>query len=140
MSPESRFVFDTNAIVNGLLFEDGIPAEAFFGALERGVVLLSQATFAELGAVLGREKFDRYVTREKREQFLVMLLRDATVVEVDEQIRECRDPKDDKFLEVEVSGNAECVVTGDMDLLVLHPYRGISIITPAEFIQQFLVS
>ena len=47
----------------------------------------------------------------------------------------CRDPKDDQILELAVSGNADCIVTGDDDLLTLNPFRGIAIITPADFLR-----
>jgi predicted nucleic acid-binding protein len=84
--------------------------------------------------VLGREKFDRYLTREERDQCLIKLLHEATLVEIGEEVRACRDPKDDKFLELAVSGRASCLVTGDQDLLILHPFRGIPIMTPAQFL------
>ncbi|HXG11032.1 MAG TPA: putative toxin-antitoxin system toxin component, PIN family [Gemmataceae bacterium] len=134
MSLELRAVFDTNTAVSALLFEQSVPGKAFFAALDCGKILLSQATFAELHEVLAREKFDRYLTREEREEFLTMLLREATVVEMTEEIRACRDPKDDKFLELAVSGRATCLVTGDQDLLALHPFRGIPILTPTQFL------
>ena len=111
-----------------------VPGQALYAALDRGEILLSQATAAELSEVLGRRKFDRYLTREEREQFLATLLRDATVVEITEEVRACRDPKDDKFLELAVNGHASCLVTGDADLLALHPFRGIPILTPAQFL------
>jgi uncharacterized protein len=137
MSPEPRPVFDNNVVVSALLFEQSVPAQAFYAALDHGEILVSQATFAELSDVLGRKKFDRYVTREEREQFLVMLLREATVVEITEEVHVCRDPKDDKFLELALSGGASCLVTGDQDLLVLHPFRGVPILTPAQFLASF---
>jgi putative PIN family toxin of toxin-antitoxin system len=135
MNPESRYVFDTSAVVSALLFEQSVPGQAFYAALDHGKILLSQATFAELSEVLGRKKFDRYVTREEREQFLAMLLREATLVEITDEVHLCRDPKDDKFLELVVSGNASCLVTGDQDLLVLHPFRSVPILTPAQFLE-----
>lgn len=46
----------------------------------------------------------------------------------------CRDPKDDKFLEVAVNGAATYIITGDNDLPVLHPFRGIPIVTPRTFV------
>jgi len=49
-------------------------------------------------------------------------------------IRVCRDPKDDKFLEVAVHGRADALVTGDQDLLDLNPFRGIAILTAAEYL------
>ena len=63
----------------------------------------------------------------------------ATVemVGVDESIHDCRDPKDNKFLELAVSGGATHLVTGDDDLLVLHPFRGVAIVTPQAFLDEF---
>lgn len=51
-------------------------------------------------------------------------------------IRACRDPKDDKFLELAIDGRADAIVTGDQDLLVLHPFRGIAVLTPAEYLER----
>jgi putative PIN family toxin of toxin-antitoxin system len=132
-----RIVFDSNVIVSALLFEQSVPGRAFYAALKHGEVLLSQETVVELKAVLSRKKFDRYLTMEERQQFLVRLLREATLVEVTEQIEACRDPKDNKFLELAVSGGANCVVTGDPDLLALDPFRGIPLLTPAQFVKWF---
>src|SRR5436190_18659020 len=106
MSAESRYVIDNNVVVSALLFEKSAPGEAFYSALDRGIILVSQSTFAELSEVLAREKFDRYISREEREQFLAMLLREARLIEILEQISACRDPKDDKFLELAISGDA----------------------------------
>jgi putative PIN family toxin of toxin-antitoxin system len=135
MSLEARCVFDTNATVSALLFEQSVPGRAFHTVLDRGRILLSQATIVELSEVLGRTKFDRYVSREDRDLFLVMLLHDAEMVEVTEGIRECRDPDDDKFLELAVAGGASCVITGDADLLCLHPFRDIPILAPGPFLE-----
>lgn len=135
MNLELRVVFDTNLIVSALLFEQSLPARAFAAALDHGEILVSDATLIELSEVLRREKFDRYVPRQDREQFLVSLLREATLVDIVERIQECRDPKDDKFLELAVNGDASYLVTGDADLLVLNPFRGVAIVTPAGFQQ-----
>lgn len=56
------------------------------------------------------------------------------IVEIEESIRICRDPKDDKFLEVAVNGQATSLMTGDQDLLILHPFRSIPIVTPRTFV------
>ena len=53
---------------------------------------------------------------------------------ITERIVACRDPTDDKFLELAVSGNADLILSGDKDLLTLHPFRGIPIVTPAAFV------
>src|SRR5689334_22846452 len=127
MNERPRFVFDTNAVVSALLFEHSVPGRAFYGALDAGDILLSEATIRELQDVLGRKKFDRYLTTEERDQFLVKLLLKATIVEITDEVHDCRDPKYDKFLAIALSGQANCIVSGDDDLLVLDPWRGISI-------------
>jgi putative PIN family toxin of toxin-antitoxin system len=63
--------------------------------------------------------------------------KEALFIESVVKISECRDPKDNKFLELAVAGNADCIVTGDKDLLVLNPYRGTKIISPANFFIHF---
>ena len=55
------------------------------------------------------------------------------MIEVTEAIRACRDPKDNRILELAVDGNADFIVTGDADLLVLNSFRGVRILTPATF-------
>jgi uncharacterized protein len=137
MRSELRAVFDTNTLVSALLFDESVPARAFFGALHHGEVLLCRATFEELREVLGRTKFDRYVTQDERTEFLERLLDEGTVMEITVAIQACRDPKDDKFLELAVSANASSLVTGDQDLLALNPFRGIPIVTPAQFLANF---
>jgi putative PIN family toxin of toxin-antitoxin system len=67
-------------------------------------------------------------------EFLQAFLINAKQVPVTSIIADCRDPKDNKFLELAIDGNADYIITGDPDLLILHPYRGISIVTPAQFL------
>src|SRR5687768_2463956 len=137
MKSKDRFVFDTNVLVSATLLSDSKSAIAFQRAREIGEILSSVAVAEELNEVLGRQKFDRYISREDRERFLVAFLRGAVVIEVTESVLACRDPKDDKFLELAVSGGAACIVTADDDLLVLHPFRGIPILSVEEFLSSF---
>ena len=58
----------------------------------------------------------------------------VTIVPQAAMVRECRDPKDDKFLELALDGQADLLVTGDEDLLALHPWRGIPILSPANYL------
>src|SRR5438445_13176228 len=121
MATKPRYVFDTNVMVSALLFENSVPGKAFYGALAHGEILLSEASVLELQEVLGRKKFDRYLTPEERDQFMVMLLERATLIEITDAVQACRDPQDDKFLELAVNGNASAVITGYEDLLALSP-------------------
>jgi putative PIN family toxin of toxin-antitoxin system len=131
-----RYVFDTNTLISAALFEGSTPDRAFRWALRHGRVLASPDTLDELVEVLGRDKFDRYLSAEEREAFLEALVERADVVEPVKKIRACRDPDDDKFLELAVEGRAEAIVSGDDDLLALDPFRHISIVTPSAFLEQ----
>ena len=137
MKSDVRYVFDTNVVISALLFEHSTPGRAFYAALEQGAILISLATLAELDEVLGRTKFERYVLRAERERFLEALIREATLIEVTDEVRICRDPKDDKFLELASSGKAHCIVSGDRDLLQIGSWRDIPIVAPAEFLAKF---
>jgi putative PIN family toxin of toxin-antitoxin system len=95
---------------------------------------VSDETIAELDDVLHRPKFDKYVSETQRLEFLAALVREAELIDVVDVITDCRDPKDNKFLELALSGRASHVVTGDTDLLVLHPFREIAIVTPQSFL------
>lgn len=117
-----------------MLLPGSTPRRAFDSIVRRGVLIASESTLLELARVLKDSKFERYLTSVEREAFLVALLKIVEVVEVKERIRICRDPSDDKFLEAAVAGRAEAIVTGDADLLALDPYRGIRIMSPAEFL------
>lgn len=129
-----RCVFDTNAIISAMLFRTATPGVALASAYDTGEILVSVPLMRELHDVVSRPKFDRYVTPSERERFLGLLLRDAQLVEITESIRACRDPKDDQVLELAVCGRADWIITGDADLLVLDPFRGIRIVTPTDFL------
>lgn len=135
MTSRPRYVLDANVIVSGLLFPRSLPGQAFTEARTRGNMLLSDDTVQELVAVFRRAKFDRYILSEERDRLLGALVREAMHVVPTERISLSRDPKDDKWLELAVAGNADYLVTGDDDLLVLDGYRGIKITTPADFVR-----
>jgi uncharacterized protein len=129
-----RIVVDTNALVSRLLLPRSVPAAAVRKATAAGQLLISEATLAELADVLARPKFAAYVSIEDRRQFIRVLGRIAEMVPITRIIRECRDPKDDKVLELAVNGRADVIVTGDQDLLALNPFRGVPIVAPAQYL------
>jgi putative PIN family toxin of toxin-antitoxin system len=137
---ETRTVIDTGVAVSALLLPRSVPRQAFDVAAARGKLLVSEATVAELDDVLRRPKFNKYVPEEKRLEFLAALVQEAEQVEVTEVITACRDAKDNKFLELAVSGRASHIVSGDGDLLALHPFRGIAVVTPQDFLTSLLGS
>ena len=135
MASLERLVVDTNVVLSGLLFPGSIPSRALYKA-KGSVVLATDVMRQELAEVMERSRFDRYVERQIRQRLVEEYLRATVTVEVSFSIRACRDPKDDKFLEAAVHGRADAIVTGDRDLLDLNPFRGIAILTPAEYLER----
>ena len=132
-----RIVIDTNVIISALIFANSSSMNAFTIAKLRGIILLSNDVLLELTNVLNRSKFDRYITSEIPEDFLTNLMLEAEIVTITEQITSCRDPKDNKFLELAISGYADYLLTGDQDLLILHPFRNLQIMTVSNFLNYF---
>ena len=137
MTNELRVAFDTNVVVNATMFPRSIPNRAMRTGAALGCVLASEETVEEMRTVLIRRKFDRYLSPADRTRVLDEFLATVEMVAVDVSIHDCRDPKDNKFLELAVSGGATHLVTGDDDLLVLNPFRGVSILTPQAFLDEF---
>jgi len=135
---DRKLVFDTNLWISRLLMPQGTAARAVDHGLAWGIPLVSEDTLTELSEVLGRSKFDKYVSREDRQQFLRLLGGVVRVVAITQRISACRDPKDDKFLDVALNGEAQLILTGDQDLLELHPFHGIEILKPADFLNRFI--
>ena len=130
-----RCVLDTNVLVSALLSPGSKSRMAVDRAHREGVILLSLGTLTELFEVLSRKQFRGYIDEEDMRRFLAVLTREAQWIAVDVQITACRDPKDDKFLSLAVSGQATHIVTGDADLLALHPFQGVLIVTPGTFLE-----
>ncbi len=128
------YVFDTNTLVSAALMKRSVPRQALTMAVATGALLFTDRTLSELTMVLARPKFDRYFKDGERESFLVDLVQQAHVIVAPGTIVACRDPKDDMFLDLAVHGAAAAIVTGDADLLVLHPFRAIPILTPQQFL------
>lgn len=103
---------------------------------------MSPATQEELREVLHRPKFNRYTPLEKRIEFLNLVLFHSSLHEVNSVNEEaatnaCRDIKDTKFLALSLQCQATVLVSSDADLLVLNPWNGILILSPADFLLRF---
>ena len=133
----NRFILDTNVLISALLFKTSVPFRAIELAEKQGIILYSEATLNELEQVLNRKKFNKYLSLEDRQLFLLKFISSSQLVSITENITVCRDEKDNQFLELAVSGNANVIVTGDMDLLVLSPFQSVEIVTPDMLIDRF---
>jgi len=130
-----RVVVDTNVLVSAALKEQSLPSTAVHLAAESGILLKSTITEQELFVTLDRPRLAPLIPPRFRD-WLSELLAAAELVTIAERITGCRDPNDDKFLELAVNGHADLIVSGDADLLALNPFRGIPIVTPAIFVQR----
>jgi putative PIN family toxin of toxin-antitoxin system len=129
-----RLVVDTNVFVNAALRTDSLPFLVVRWIDQHGGLLKSAATENELLDVLRRPRIAALTVPGFREGVARMPAM-AERVTITERIALCRDPKDNKFLELALSGGAGLIVSGDGDLRALSPFRGIPVITPAVFVQ-----
>lgn len=136
-----RIVLDTSTLVSAGLRHDSLPHQALLQALGAWDVCASEDTLAELERVLTRRKFDRYLDRTLRQEFVELIRRNVHLFSVrDEDVNAvrppCRDPQDNKFLALALIVQADVIVSSDDDLLALDPWRGIPIVTAAQFLLQ----
>jgi uncharacterized protein len=129
-----RVVLDTNVLVSAALKQKSMPGMAALLVERRGDLLKSLATEQQLFKVVARPYFDALIDPDTR-AWLKKLMAAAELITIIERIVACRDPTDDKFLELAVNGHADLIVSGDGDLLALNPFREIPIVTPAVFVQ-----
>ncbi len=129
-------VVDASTLVSAALKADSLPEQALLRAVnEPNRLLLSQEVEDEYREVLFRKKFDRYVSIEHRQRILDLIVVAADRIEHPAPVRGCRDPKDDKYLVLALAGKAAVIVSSDVHhLLSMHPWRGIQILSPADFI------
>jgi putative PIN family toxin of toxin-antitoxin system len=133
-----RAVVDTNILVRALIMPQGTVGPVLL-RLRRGeyTLLYAQPLLEELIDVLNRPRIrHKYsLTEDDIHTVVSLILLRGEAVAPEKRITACRDPRDDKFLEVAVTGKADVIVSGDQDLLVLNPFAGILILPPAGFLQ-----
>jgi putative PIN family toxin of toxin-antitoxin system len=129
-----RLVIDTNALVSHLMVPGSIPDRAVRVAMEFHQVLVSEATMMERPMCFGDRNSNATSRMGHERGFWHSLSLVTESVLILRAVFGCRDPSDDKFLELAVNGGADLILTGDADLLALHPFRTIPIITPAEWL------
>jgi uncharacterized protein len=129
-------VLDASTFVSAVLKSHSIPEQALLRAVDTpNRLILSQEVEDEYREVIFRPKFDRSVSVERRHRILDIVLLTARRIEPSEVVHECRDPKDDKYLALAAAGRADVIVSSDLrHLLSMHPWRGIAILSPADFL------
>lgn len=129
-----RIVFDTGVLVSAAILPESTPSLALGKAWLHFELCVSTATLAELETVLMRPKFDRYVPATTRQVFVAGIRLHARLVAVEQEVNDCPDPADNKFLALADSAEAELIISSDPHLTDMHPWRGIPIMPPAAFL------
>lgn len=129
-----RLVLDTNVLISAILSPLGKPYACLRWALDNVTLIVSRELLEELESRLARPKFRKYLDSSQRRTVVADLALSTVQIEAPGMLKACRDPDDDKLLEIAIVGRADYLVTGDQDLLILNPFQGIPIVTPAEFL------
>jgi uncharacterized protein len=132
-----NFVIDTNVLISAAIFKGSMHDKVFDKARGLGSIIASDLTYNELKEVINRSKFDKYFKAGDRSKFLTRYKTEIKFIVVTHRVSKSHDPKDDMFLELALSGQANCIITGDPHLLVLNPFEKIFIISPKEFLEKF---
>lgn len=131
------FVFDTNALISAQLKEKSVSAMAYDKAVAEGTLVCTSAIMQEFATRFIKSKFKKYMPDADRAEAILRVKQTALLVNVELEIKACRDSDDDKFVSLAVAIGAACIITGDGALKELHPFRGIPILSPADFLKQF---
>lgn len=131
---KTRVVFDASSLVGALLKQGSIPERALEVARLRDIICLSKPVEEEVRSVFARPRFQRYAARA--ELILAVLAAAAQIFVPRISITDCRDDKDNKYLELALAAGAAVIVSSDTDLRVLNAWRGVAILSPAEFLSR----
>lgn len=119
----------------GAVIRPGIPRDALYRACDHDKPAMSQVVWDELVDVLHRPRLPRFIAPDQRASVLQLLRSVSVWFAPGQRVRECRDAKDDKYLELALAAEASIIVSSDDDLVVMHPWRGIQIMRPAAYLQ-----
>ena len=128
-----RVIVDTSTLIGALLRKRSVPNQVLLWVFEHCSIYASPSTLLELSQVVQRPGFDKYATFADRMVFFEEFADRASVVIPQTIVTDCRDPKDNKFLELALHIQADALITSDDDLLTLNPWRGMAVLNPADF-------
>jgi putative PIN family toxin of toxin-antitoxin system len=129
-----KIIIDTNLFISFLITRNYTRLNDILFSTE-WLLIFGDELIGEMVEVARRPKFRRFFSITDIEDLLTTLYKHGRFVAVKTEVSVCRDPKDNFLLALAVDGQAEFLLTGDQDLLVLEKYDKTIIITIADFIQ-----
>ena len=133
-----RVVVDCNVLISAALSKNGTSAQAIKLVENSHHLILSEKTLREFSDTILKTKFDTYFRPiDIRFAIIAQYSNKCELIVPFHRVTFCRDPKDDMYLELALSGKADCIVSGDPDLQILNPFENIPIISPREFLDRF---
>jgi len=137
MNPSPAFiVIDTNVLISAGLLPQSTTAQALAVAVTHFVIAQNHDTWHELETRIARPKFDRYFGEFGRLRHLIQIAQSAAFFEVSAQASISRDKTDDKFLALAMDAGAAMVISGDLDLKEVQSYKGVEVVSPAQFLDR----
>ena len=130
-------VIDTNVLISAGLLPESKTAQVLALAVEHFVIAQNQDTWHELETRIARSKFDRYFSESGRLRHLVAIAQSIQHFEVTTEVSVSRDKTDDKFIALAIDSGATILISGDPDLKDVKTYKGIEILSPAQFFERY---
>ena len=130
-------VIDTNVLISAGLLPESKTAQVLALAVEHFVIAQNKDTWHELETRIARPKFDRYFGESGRLRHLVAIAQSIQHFKVSTQISVSRDKTDDKFIALAIDSGATILISGDPDLKDVKTYKGIEILSPAQFFEWY---
>jgi putative PIN family toxin of toxin-antitoxin system len=128
-------VLDTNVVVSAALSASGKPFAVLIWCGRRNLIATSDTMLAELASSFAKPRIAKRCSPRDIEVILSVLRRGCRIFTPAPMPPVCRDPADDMVLATALAARADAIVTGDEDLLVLDPFQGIRVVTPAAFLE-----
>ena len=136
-SKPAYIVIDTNVLISAALLPESKTAQVLALAVEHFVIAQNQDTWRELETRIARPKFDRYFGESGRLRHLVAVAQLIQHFEMLTEVSISRDKIEDKFIALAIDSGATVIISGDLDLKDLQAYKGVEILSPAQFFERF---
>ena len=136
-SKPAYIVIDTNVLISAGLLPESKTAQVLALAVEHFVIAQNQDTWRELEIRIARSKFDRYFGESGRLRHLVAIAQSIQHFEMLTEVSISRDKTDDKFIALAIDSGATVIISGDLDLKDLQAYKGVEILSPAQFFERY---